>query len=160
GTSHDTIDMPLNDRHYRKSHFATIRTIESESDRLKSINLLINRTDPGPGGYYDDLGDPNRQPHLVPNSVSFADSPDFRKSVFTSFDFKRDRPREWWTNVLCMYDGQIQMRYTDLDSKARYKVKVVYSVEMRSTIKVRMEADGQVLQDYMLKPTEMKTLEY
>ena len=160
GTSHETIDMPLNDRHWLKGKFAEIRALATEPDRLNALRAIVNRTDPGPGGFYDDLGDPNRQPHLVSNTVPFVENPDFRKSVFTSFDFKRDRPREWWTNVLSMYDAPLQMRYTGLDTKAKYRIRVVYSSEPLRIVKVRMEADGQALHDYMPKPTEMQPLEY
>ena len=160
GTSHDTIDTPLNDRHWLKGQFAKIRTQEVEAERLKAINALVNRADPGPGSFYDDLGDPTRQPHLVPSSASFAESPDFRKGVFTSFDYRPDRPREWWTNVLSMYDGPLQMHYEGLDPKAKYKVRVVYSFEPMRPMKVKMEADSQTIQDYTLKPEEMKALEF
>jgi len=160
GTSHDTIDMPLNDRHWLKGQFAKIRTQEKEEDRLKALHAVLTRTDPGPGGFYDDLGDPNRQPHLVPNSVPFVENPDFRKSTFTSFDYKADRPREWWTNVLSMYDAPLQMRYEGLDAKAKYKIRVVYSAERARNVKVRMDADGQQIHDLMLKPEEMTPLEF
>ena len=161
GTSHETIDMPLNDRNWLKEKFAKIRAIEKEPERVTALNNeVVNRTDPGPGGFYDDLGDPNRQPHLVPNSVPFVENPDFRKSVFTSFDFKRDRPREWWTNVLCMYDGSLQMRYTELDKSAKYQLRVVYSAERGSTVTIKLEGDGETLHDHMQKPTEMQTLEF
>ncbi|MBM4075343.1 MAG: hypothetical protein FJ267_06845, partial [Planctomycetes bacterium] len=160
GTSHDTIDVPLNDRFWLKTQFQKIRALESEPERLKALSAVVNRTDPGPGSFYDDLGDPNRQPHLVPNSVPFAENPDFRKSVYTSFDFKFDRPREWWSNVLSMYDAPLQMHYEGLDRTARYKIKVVYSSEPLRKVKVRMDADGQQIHDFMVKPDEMQPLEF
>ena len=160
GTSHDTIDIPLNDRHWLKGQFAKIRTQEKEDERQKSLQALLTRTDPGAGGFYDDLGDPNRQPHLVPNALPFTEDPDFRRSVFTSFDYKANRPREWWTNVLSMYDAPLQMRYDGLDSKAQYKIRVVYSSELRKKVKVRMDADGQQIHDLMFKPDEMTPLDF
>ena len=108
----------------------------------------------------DDLGDPNRQPHLVPNSIPFAENPDFRKSVYTSFDYRVDRPREWWTNVLCMYDGALQLRYEGLDKNAKYKIRFVYSSEPLRKVKVRLEADDQPLHDWMIKPDEMTPMEF
>src|SRR5690349_22432705 len=126
GASLDTLDYPLNDRFWLLERFAGIRKLPGEPERLAALEEILQWTDPGPGGFYDDLGDPARQPHLVPNTVSFADSPDFRKSVFTSFDYKMDRPREWWTNVLSMYDAPVQMHYDGLDKKAKYSIRVVY----------------------------------
>ena len=160
GTSQDTIDRPLNDRHWLKGEFAKIRLQGKEDERLKSINALLNRTDPGPGSYYDDLGDPNRQPHLVPNVVPFAENPDFRKSVFTSFDYRADRPREWWTNVLCLYSGSLKMHYEGLDPKAHYRLKFVYSSEPLRKVKIKLEAEGEMIHDWMVKPDEMTPLEF
>ena len=160
GTSQDTIDRPLNDRHWLKGEFARIRLQGKEDERLKSLNALVNRTDPGPGSYYDDLGDPNRQPHLVPNVVPFAENPDFRKSVFTSFDYRADRPREWWTNVLCLYGGSLKMHYKGLDSKAHYRLKFVYSSEPLRKVKIKLEAEGEMIHDWMVKPDEMTPLEF
>ena len=159
GTSQDTIDRPLNDRFWLKGEFAKVRLQEKEDERLKSLNTLVNRTDAGPGSFYDDLGDPNRQPHLVPNVVPFAENPDFRKSVFTSFDYRADRPREWWTNVLCLYDGALKMHYEGLDPTARYRLKFVYSSEPLRKVKVKLEAEGQTLQDWTVKPDEMTPVE-
>lgn len=160
GTSQDTIDRPLNDRFWLKAQFARIRAQEKEEQRLQSLHDLLNRTNPGAGSFYDDLGDPNRQPHLVPNVIPFSENPDFRKSVYTSFDFRLDRPREWWTNVLSMYDAPLTMRYQHLDPHASYKIRVVYSAEPTRPLKVRMEANGETVHDWMLKPVEMTPLEF
>jgi hypothetical protein len=160
GTSHNTVDMPLNDRYWLKGQFTKIRAMDQEGDRVKAINALLTRTDPGPGGFYDDLGDPNRQPHLVPSSVPFAESPDFRKGVFAASEYRPDRPREWWTNEMSMYDGPLQLHYDGLDKDAKYKIRIVYTAEFNSKLKVRMEADGQQIHDYMTKPEEMKPLEF
>ena len=160
GTSQDTIDRPLSDRFWLKAQFAKIRVQDTEEHRLQSLHYLLNRTNPGPGSFYDDLGDPCRQPHLVPNGIPFVENPDFRRSVYTSFDFRIDRPREWWTNVLSMYDAPLALRYPALDPKSQYKVRVVYSAEPTRKLKVRMEANGEVIHDWMFKPDEMTVLEY
>lgn len=161
GTSHDLIESPLNDRLWLKSQFANIRTKTGEPERLKAIDELVNRTNPGPGGFYDDLGDPHNQPHLVPTKVTFAESPDYRRSVFTSFDYQPStRPREWWSNVVALYDGPLEMRYTGLDKKAGYKVRVVFSCEPHRPLKVRLDADGLQVHDLIPKPLEMKPLEF
>ncbi|WP_373650221.1 hypothetical protein [Schlesneria sp. DSM 10557] len=160
GTSQDTIDRPLNDRFWLKGQLTQVRAEQKESQRLHALNEILNRTNPGPGSFYDDLGDPRRQPHLVPNTVPFVENPDFRKSVYTSFDFRVDRPREWWTNVLSMYDAPLVMRYEGLDPKSRYVVRVVYSSEPTRKLKVRMDANGEVVHDWMFKPDEMTPLEF
>jgi hypothetical protein len=160
GTSHETVDVPLNDRSWLKKNFAAIRQLATEAERLAAIDALIHRTDPGPGGFYDDLGDPHRQPHLVKNRIPFAENPDYRKSVFTSYDYPTERPRAWWDNVLSMYDAPLEMHYDTLDKSAQYKVRLVYSAEPTRRIPIQLQADGHQIHELRVKPDEMTPLEF
>ena len=45
----------------------------------------MNWTNPGPGGFYDDLGNPLRRPHLVLGSAYDKD-PAFLTGRMTGFD--------------------------------------------------------------------------
>jgi hypothetical protein len=65
GANLDTIDVPLNNRAWLKKQFARLRRLDSEAERLKGIDEILHWDDPGPGGCYDDLGNPARRPHLV-----------------------------------------------------------------------------------------------
>ena len=65
GATLDTVDMPLNDRAWLADRFKEIRALGKEEERLAAIDTILGWTNPGPGGFYDDLGDPSRQPHLV-----------------------------------------------------------------------------------------------
>ena len=58
GANLDTIDQILNAREWLEGRFAAIRKLSSEAERLKAIDAIVNWTNPGPGGFYDDLGDP------------------------------------------------------------------------------------------------------
>ncbi len=160
GTSQETIDLPLNDRHWMKMQFDSIRQLPTEPERLAAIDALLKRTDPGPGGYYDDLGDPSRQPHLVKNRVSYEDSPDFRKSVFHGFDYAPRWPREWWDNAMSMYEGQLEMQYNDLDSSAQYRLRFVYAFEPVRRVPIQLHADHVQIHKPMLKPEDMTPLEF
>ena len=62
GANLDTVDMPLNDRIWLSGQFGKTRELASEQDRLSAIDAILNRTNPGPGGFYDDLGNLTRQP--------------------------------------------------------------------------------------------------
>lgn len=57
GTTQDTLDLPLNDRLWLQGQFDLIRQLGGEQERVAAIDAILNRTDPGPGGFYDDLGD-------------------------------------------------------------------------------------------------------
>jgi hypothetical protein len=65
GANLNTIDFPLNDRLWLKQRFSEIRKLESEAERQKQLAEIVDWTNPGPGGFYDDLGNLSRQPHLV-----------------------------------------------------------------------------------------------
>lgn len=160
GTSQETIDKPLNDRHWMKMQFESIRKLATEEDRIAAINSMLNRTDPGPGGFYDDLGDPRRQPHLVRPDVAYEQSPDFRKSIVHAFDFAPRWPREWWDNAMCMYDGSLQMQYDELEPTARYRLRFVYAFEPIRKVPIQLHADGQQIHKPMLKPEDMTPLEF
>ena len=65
GANLDAIDLGLNNRVWLRERFAEIRALNTETDRLAKIDAIVNWTNPGPGGFYDDLGNPAQQPHLV-----------------------------------------------------------------------------------------------
>ena len=54
GATLDTVDVPLNNRLWLKQRFAALRSDSAESERLKGIDEIVNWTNPGPGGFYDD----------------------------------------------------------------------------------------------------------
>ena len=144
GASLDTLDVPLNNRLWLERRFADARNDPAEIDRI------LNWTDPGPGGFYDDLGDPARQPHLVRGSVSLEYLPQW--------------PRSWWTYAESFYDEPLQMRYTGLDRAAEYRVRVVYAGDS-SGRKIRLVAGGTGLQPVeihplLLKPQPVRPIEF
>jgi hypothetical protein len=146
GASLDTLDVPLNDRLWLERKFAEARTDPAEIDRI------LNWTDPGPGGFYDDLGDPTRQPHLVRGS--------------TSLEYRPHWPKSWWTYAESFYDEPLQMRYTGLDRAAQYRIRVVYAGDSPGR-KIRLMASGTGLRPVeveihplMLKPQPVRPIEF
>jgi hypothetical protein len=125
GTNLDTIDRPLNNRPWLTARFAEIRRAETEAERLRPLDDVLHWTDPGPGGFYDDLGNPSAQPHLV-RGPGFSDDPAFLASALTHFDDRPQGRRSWWDQAMALYDAPLVMRYTGLDPAARYRVRAVY----------------------------------
>jgi hypothetical protein len=125
GATLDTIDRPLNDRLWLLAQFADIRRIASEAGRLKRIDEIVNWTDPGPGGFYDDAGNPSRQPHLVRGRGADSD-PAFFETVATVFEDKLTLRKSWWDQSMGHYDLPVVFRYAGLDPSARYSIRVVY----------------------------------
>jgi hypothetical protein len=125
GANLDTIDRSLNNRAWLLARFAEIRKTESEAERIKQIDEIVNWTNPGPGGFYDSLGDPSNRPHLV-RGPGFADDPAFFVSALTHFEERPQNRKSWTSQALALYDAPLRLRYTGLDPQARYKVRVVY----------------------------------
>jgi hypothetical protein len=158
GTSQDNLDLPLNDRLWLETQFEAIRTLETEPERVAAIDALVNRTNPGPGGFYDDLGDPSAQPHLV-RGMDFNDDPDYRRSTWLGCDeFRLGWPKAWITFAMSMYDAPLTMRYTGLDRQAQYLVRVTYAKDRQGEI--RLEAEGKELHPLMAKPEPAEPREF
>jgi hypothetical protein len=76
GANLDELDVPLNNRVWLANRFAELRERRSEEEKLHGIEEIVHWADPGPGGCYDDLGNPSRQPHLL-RDTTYAADPDF-----------------------------------------------------------------------------------
>jgi hypothetical protein len=170
GACLDTLDFPLNNRRWLRERFATIRKLSSEQERLKALEEIVQWPNPGPGGFYDDLGNPARQPHLV-QGLSFAEDPGRLQSPRAGFeeDLVVDEPDEaaglarrisWMDHAESLYDAPLRMHYTGLDPKARYKLRVVYGGDNPKR-KIRLTANEDFeIHPYMAKPVPFKPLEF
>jgi hypothetical protein len=125
GANLDTIDAPLNNRLWLKAQFQEIRKLESETQRRDRLHEIVNWTNPGPGGFYDDLGNIACQPHLVAGS-SYAVDPEFRTAPLMHFEERLAARKAWRDQAMALFDAPLKLRYTGLDRASRYKVKVVY----------------------------------
>jgi hypothetical protein len=142
GANLDTIDVPLNNRPWLIYKFGEIRKTASETDQIQAIDEILNWTSPGPGGFYDDLGNLAQQSHLV-RGIGADRDPDFRQSALVGVAGGGRSQVPWrysWRNhAESMYDAPLEMRYTDLDPTAQYRVRVVYGGE--SQRQIRLTAD-------------------
>jgi len=87
---------------------------------------MVNWTSPGPGGFYDDLGDPANRPHLVPGQ-GFEKDPAFFHTPRTGFGGRRNTPWRisWHRHAETLYGNSLQLHYSGLDPAARYKVRFI-----------------------------------
>ena len=126
GANLDTIDLPLNSRAWLEEQFARVRSLEGEPERLAAIDAILHRTDPGPGGFYDDLGIVSRQPHLE-RGPGFEADPAFLESAMTSFDYSPRLPASAWTFAQSLHEKPLRMRYSGLNRAGRYRLRVLYA---------------------------------
>jgi hypothetical protein len=131
GATLDSFETPLNNRGWLLARFAEITTLASEDERLAGIDRIVRWTDPGPGGYYDDLGNPSQQPHLV-RGLPFEEDPQRFKSTLTGFGYRPDWRLSWMTHAESFWDTPLQMRYTGLDRSAQYRIRIVYAGDVFS----------------------------
>src|SRR5262249_42623626 len=124
GANLDTIDVPLNNRGWLRQRFTEIGQLGAEAERLKEIDGILNWCNPGPGGFYDDLGNPSRQPHLVAG-LPFEKDPARLSSPINAFAHTPTWRRSWCTHADGLYENPLKMRYTDLDREAQYVLRVV-----------------------------------
>src|SRR5207253_1965741 len=122
----DTVDAPLNNRLWLKQKFTDIRALTDEPARLKELDALVNWTDPGAGGFYDDLGNLTQQPHLV-RGLGVDKDPAFLESSLVGFAGRATIRSSWWTHAESLVDAPLQMHYQGLDRDAQYKIRVVYA---------------------------------
>ncbi|HZU38112.1 MAG TPA: hypothetical protein VFA18_19475, partial [Gemmataceae bacterium] len=113
GANLDTIDTPLNNRLWLKARFAELSKLGSEAAQRRGLDQIINWTNPGPGGFYDDLGDLAHQPHLL-RGAGFDADPSFRQSSLMGFVNRPTWRRSWCRHAESLLDAPLQMHYTGL----------------------------------------------
>ncbi len=159
GATLDTIDMPLNNRVWLERRFEAIRELASELARLAGIDAIVNWTNPGPGGFYDDLGEPHRRPHLVAGT-GYEQDPARLNGLLTGFDQNPEWRRAWCRHGASLYDQPLRMSYTGLDRSAAYKLRVVYTGDMFQ-VRVRLTANDSIdVHPFLVKPINMMPMEF
>ena len=144
GANLDAIDFALNNRVWLKQQFAQVRAMADEKSRVAGISRILEWTNPGPGGFYDDLGDTSRQPHLVAGEP-YGQDPDFLRSPMMGFGSSPQQGARvsWFTVAETLADTPLKMHYDGLDPAAKYKIRVVYG-NGTSKAKMRLVANGNV----------------
>jgi hypothetical protein len=159
GANLDTVDAPLNNRMWLKARFAALRDLPDDAARRAGIEQILHWTDPGPGGFYDDLGNLEAQPHLV-RGLPYEKDPAFRESPLVGFAGNAGWRSSWWTHAESLYDAPLRMHYDGLDPNAAYKVRVVYAGDS-PRVRIRLDAaDGIMVHPLMAKPTPMRPVEF
>jgi hypothetical protein len=142
----DTLDAPVSDTLWMRRQILGIRALTGANAQVAAIRALLSRTDPGPGGFYDELGNIANRPHLV-TGPGFAQDPGCRASVrldFCSPDTLQDTaPIAWKAWAETLYDQPLTMRYTGLERGAHYRLRVVHSGDSPG-VKLRLVANDSI----------------
>jgi hypothetical protein len=162
GASLDTVDVSLNDRAWLEREFSKIRAMNEESDRLKAIAIIVHWQDPGPNGFYDDLGDPSHEPHLV-RGPGYPSDPAL---ILSAQDGIADQtPDQGWrmsqlSYAGALYDRPLELRYTGLDATANYELRIVYAGEDSTTPMTLTANDRFAIHGPRLRKSNPETVEF
>ena len=130
GANLDRIDLPLNDRLWLGREFARIRALPADQ-QAAALQAILDWDSPPPGAFYDDLGNPRREPHL-PRGAGFRADPEFFRSTIDGVaDYTPGGGWRWsqLTYAEALYEAPLRLRYQGLDPSRRYRLRVVYAGE-------------------------------
>lgn len=108
----DFIDYPLNNRWWLADEFEKVRKMGSETEKLARLAIIRTWETPGPGSYYDNVSDINKQPHVITKSddatdVAWWDNGKSRKRLSTQ-----------------LFQNFPKLVYEDLDPKGNYTIRI------------------------------------
>lgn len=164
----DNIDVPLNDALWILDQLAEIEKSASETDRLAAIENILHRTDPGPGGFYDNFGSPSAWKRIKAQKT-WAEDPGSLESPRVSFgvgltgvDWVHEvvakgfegqtTPLAWMNQINTLYDTPLIMEYDQLDPNSGYILKIAYTGRFRSSMKLM--ADGVMIHNFIRMGTK------
>ncbi|MEM1570004.1 MAG: hypothetical protein QXL27_02450 [Candidatus Bathyarchaeia archaeon] len=136
GAFMDDIDMPLNNMNWLLAQFQIVRKMEDEDQRLKAIDRIINRVNPGPGGFYENFGSYVSINRLF-EANDWRKDPGFISSRGITFAtpllhlegkrFKYDGvPLAWVNKIFSPYQHPLTISYDGLDPTASYRIRITY----------------------------------
>ncbi|MBU7004874.1 MAG: hypothetical protein HXS50_04855 [Theionarchaea archaeon] len=108
----DFVDYPLNNRWWLEDEFDKIRAMGSEGEKLDRLEVIRTWENPGPGSFYDDIGNIAKSPHV---ERGWYPSPGF---AWWDGGYSRTRLSSQ------VYLGLPKLRYEGLDPGADYLVRV------------------------------------
>ncbi|GMW00360.1 MAG: hypothetical protein AMXMBFR84_14970 [Candidatus Hydrogenedentota bacterium] len=91
GAMLDWLDQPINDRPWLEQRFAAIQAMETEEQQVAAIDEIVHWSDPGSGGFYDNLGAVGQYKHVV-RQKSWEEDPSATNSPRVAFvNYKADK---------------------------------------------------------------------
>lgn len=134
----DWLDQPLNDRPWLEQQLRRILTARDEAAQWALLEQVLDWENPGPGGFYDDLGNPWKQPHLVLQKT-WKEDPGFVASPQCEYSTSSSR-LSWQDQAQTLFGTPLVMRYEGLDPNATYRLRVTYAGRFRA--EMRLVANG------------------
>ncbi len=134
----DFVDHPLNNRWWLEDEFARIRKLPVETDKLKSLEVICRWENPGPGSFYDEVGNVAKSSHVIRGEGLNTD-PMMERNPNPGFwwwDNGSSRKRLSWQTSM---DWPLGLAYHHLDPQASYRVRLTGYGQSK------VRANGQLL---------------
>src|ERR1044071_2245525 len=134
----DFVDHPLNNRWWLEDEFNRIRKLPSETDKLKALELIRTWENPGPGSFYDEVGNVAKSLHVM-HGEGLNTDPLMEKNPSPTFWWWEEgssRKRLSWQTSM---DWPLGLKYQNLDPQASYRVRLTGYGE------ARLRCNGQLL---------------
>lgn len=122
GCSLDTMDYPMNNRWWIEDEFKKMRALPL-AERAAAVRAIANWENPGPGGFYDNLGHPGKSPHVV-RGMEIEVEPDLERiqtPTHWMWDDGKSRKRLSWQVTM---DWPTALRYDGLKPGSSYRLRL------------------------------------
>ena len=118
----DFIDYPLNNKWWIEDKFTAIRKLPKNA-QVAALLEIANWEHPGPGSYYDDIGNVSKSTHVLRGEPWNTD-PLMRKQDNPSFDWRDNGFSRQRHSFLSSMRWPVGLEYNGLDPAAPYTVRV------------------------------------
>lgn len=147
GASLDFIDIPLNNRWWLEDEFKKVAEMAVEADKVARLREIALWEHPGPGSFYDDIGNTAKSPRIQRSEVFFSNPAEEAQPepLFWWWDDGKSRQRLSWQLTMDWPEAAV---YEGLDPDAAYRVRTCgYGQEILSAdgVRLRPEIDGRGL---------------
>lgn len=116
----DFVDLPLNNRWWLEDEFARVRKLGTEAEKVARLRTIATWENPGPGSFYDNVGNFAKAPHLMNPVVDPMEPEEHRvEPMFSWWDQGKSRARLSWQ--VSMWPRALV--YEGLDADATYVVR-------------------------------------
>jgi hypothetical protein len=145
----DFVDHPMNNRWWYEDQFAEIRGLADESAKVARLDVIRTWENPGPGSFYDDIGNVAKSPRVLRGEALTTD-PRMRRDPnpdFMWWEMGMTRVRQSWISKM---DWPIGLRYDGVDPDAAYEIRTTGLKQCLPLVngeRITPTADGEEIGD-------------
>lgn len=160
----DNMDAVLNDAPWLLANLQEIKKESNEKQRIEKIENLLNRTNPGPGGFYDNFGQQESWKRVL-KTTEWSQDPGGLYGPRVSFGVGligeewvheiqavgfggTATPLSWMNQVTTLYNTPLIINYDQLNPEVSYTIKIAYTGRFRAKMKLTTD-DGHVIHDFI-----------